>query len=122
VVRQTLDGRVCQSRLKRLLSEDIADAALRPAVRRALAELRIGDELTLELRAGQAHWTIRTRSGRIAGRTANNYQPPVGRIVSARVAAICARRMHDVAAAWQARMAVDTWELVLPELVIEPQS
>ena len=29
---------------------------------------------------------------------------------------------NDVAAAWQSRMAVDAWEVVLPELVIEPES
>jgi ATP-dependent DNA helicase RecQ len=92
------------------------------AVRRALAELRNGDELVLEPLSQQARWAVQTRTGQIVGRTAINYQPPVGRIVSARVAAICARRMHDVTAAWQSRMAVDAWEVVLPELVIEPDS
>ena len=93
-----------------------------PAVRRALAELRNGDELTLEPLSGQARWAVRNSAGQIVGRTATNYQLPAGNIVSARVAAICARRLRDVAAAWQSRMAVDAWEVVLPELVIEPES
>ena len=41
--------------------------------------------------------------------------------MTARVAAICVRRLQDVAAAWQSQMMVDAWEVVLPELVIEPQ-
>ena len=93
-----------------------------PAVRRALAELRNGDELTLEPLSGQARWAVRNSAGQIVGRTATNYQLPAGNIVSARVAAICARRLRDVTAAWQSRMAVDAWEVVLPELVIEPES
>jgi hypothetical protein len=64
---------------------------------------------------------VLTRTGQIVGRTATNYQPPAGRIVTARVAAICVRQLQDVAADWQSRMAVDAWEVVLPELVIEPE-
>ena len=93
-----------------------------PAIRRALAELRNGDELVLEPLSEQARWAVLTRTGQIVGRTATNYQPPVGCIVTARVAAICVRRLRDVKAEWQSRMAVDGWEVVLPELVIEPES
>ena len=100
---------------------DFAGREKDPGVRRVLAELRNGDELVVEPLSGQARWAVQTRTGQIVGRTAINYQPPVGRIVSARVAAICARRLHDVTAAWQSRMAVDAWEVVLPELVIEPE-
>jgi ATP-dependent DNA helicase RecQ len=92
------------------------------AIRRALAQLRIGDELVLEPLSEQARWAVLTRTGQVVGRTAINYQPPAGRIVTARVAAICVRRLRDVTAEWQARMAVDAWEVVLPELVIEPES
>jgi ATP-dependent DNA helicase RecQ len=101
---------------------DFAGRDKNPAVRRALAELRNGDELMLEPLSGQARWAVQTRTGQIVGRTATNYQSPVGRIVRARVAAICVRRLQQVAAAWQSRMAVDAWEVVLPELVIEPES
>jgi len=45
----------------------------------------------------------------------------VGRIVTARVAAICAWRLRDVTLAWQPRMALAEWEVMLPELVIEQE-
>lgn len=41
---------------------------------------------------------------------------------AARVAAICVRRLQDVTAEWRSQLAVDAWEVVLPELVIEPES
>ena len=44
VLCQILDGRVCQLRLSRLLTEDIADAALRPAIAYVLAWLRVAGE------------------------------------------------------------------------------
>src|SRR3990172_5739686 len=44
VLRQTLDGRVCRLRLTRLLTEDIANAALRPAIAYVLAWLRVAGE------------------------------------------------------------------------------
>jgi hypothetical protein len=87
-----------------------------------LAQLRHGDELVLEPISEQARWAVLTRTGQIVGRTATNYQSPAGRIVTARVAAICVRCLQDVTADWQSRMAVDAWELVLPELVIEPEN
>ena len=86
------------------------------------AELRNGDELVLEPLSQQARWAVRTCTGQIVGRTARNYRPPDGRIVTARVAAICVRQLRDVTPQWQSRMAVDTWEVVLPEMVIEPES
>lgn len=100
---------------------DFAGRDKDPAIRRALAELRNGDELVLEPLSEQARWAVLARTGRIVGRTATNYQLPVGRIVTARVAAVCVRRLRDVTAEWQSRMAVDAWEVVLPELVIEPE-
>ena len=101
---------------------DFAGRDKDPAIRRALAELRNGDELVLEPLSERARWAVLTRTGQIVGRTATNYQPPAGRIVTARVAAICVRRLQDVTAEWQSRVAVDAWEVVLPELVIEPES
>ncbi len=100
---------------------DFAGRAKTPAVRQALAELRIGDELRFDRLPGQIGWDVQTLAGQTVGRTAKNYQPPAGKIVGTRVAAICARRLRDVTPEWQARMAVDAWEVVLPELVIEPE-
>ena len=99
---------------------DFAGRDKNPVVRRAIEELRNGDELMMEPLSGQERWTIQTRTGQIVGRTAKGYRLPLGRIVRARVAAICVRRMQQVAPAWQSRMAVDSWEVVLPELMIEP--
>jgi ATP-dependent DNA helicase RecQ len=101
---------------------DFAGRDKDPAIRRALAQLRHGDELVLEALSEQARWLVKTRIGQIVGRTATNYQLPAGRIVTARVAAIGVRRLQDVTAEWQPRMAVDAWEVVLPELVLEPES
>jgi hypothetical protein len=61
-------------------------------------------------------------TGQIVGRTAQNFAPPAGKIITARVAAICVRRLLDVTAEWQPRMAVAEWEVVLPELVIDQAS
>jgi ATP-dependent DNA helicase RecQ len=58
----------------------------------------------------------------MVGRTAKSYAPPAGRIVTARVAAICVRRLQDVNAEWQSSIAVAEWEVVLPELVVELES
>ncbi|MDP2828595.1 MAG: RecQ family ATP-dependent DNA helicase [Sulfuricellaceae bacterium] len=44
MLRQTLDGRVCRLRLARLLTEDLNDAALRPAIAYVLAWLRVAGE------------------------------------------------------------------------------
>jgi len=98
---------------------DFAGRSKDAAVRRALDEMRIGDSLVVEPMPGQQCWAIRTVAGQIVGRTAKSYAPPAGRIVTARVAAICVRRLREVSAEWQPRMAYAEWEVVLPELVIE---
>lgn len=89
------------------------------AVQRAIAELKNGDELVIEPLSGQQRWAIQTVTGQMVGRTAQTYAPPAGQIVTARVAAICVRRLQDVTTEWQSRMAVAEWEVVLPELVVD---
>ncbi|MSQ72634.1 MAG: RecQ family ATP-dependent DNA helicase [Betaproteobacteria bacterium] len=101
---------------------DFAGRGKNEAVRQALAAVRIGDELLLDALPGQARWAVKTSAGQIVGRTATGYRLPAGRVVAARAAAICARQLRDVAADWQPRMAVDAWEVVLPELVMEGES
>lgn len=98
---------------------DFAGRSQDAAVRRAIAELKIGDELAIEPLPGQQRWAIRTVAGQMVGRTAQTYAPPTGQIVTARVAAICVRRLQDVTTEWQSRMALAEWEVVLPELVID---
>jgi len=101
---------------------DIGFAGRRPqdaAVRRAIAELKIGDELIIEHLSEKQCWAIRTVTGQIVGRTAKTYVPPAGQIITVRVAAICVRRLQKVPAEWQPSMIVTEWEVVLPELVID---
>jgi ATP-dependent DNA helicase RecQ len=101
---------------------DFAGSAKDPAVRQALAALRNGDVLVVEPLPGQRRCAIRTTAGRMVGRTAEKYSLPAGRIVTARVASICVRRLQDVKAEeWRERMVVAEWEVVLPELVAEPE-
>ncbi|MDP2828594.1 MAG: ATP-binding domain-containing protein [Sulfuricellaceae bacterium] len=88
-------------------------------VRRAIAELKIGDELVIDPLSEKQCWAIRTMAGQMVGRTAKFYAPPAGRTVTARVAAICVWRLQDVKTEWQSRMALAEWEVVLPELVVE---
>lgn len=100
---------------------DFAGGRQDAAVRRAIAELKIGDELVIEPLSvsGKQCWGVRTEAGQMVGRTAQTYTPPAGKIVTARVAAICVRRLQDVKAEWQLRIAVAEWEVVLPELVVD---
>lgn len=101
---------------------DFAGRSQDAAVRRAIADLKNGDELVIEPLPGQSSLAIKNVRGQMIGRTAKSYVPPVGRIVSGRVAAICVRRLQDVTTEWQSRMVDDKWEVVLPELVIENNS
>lgn len=98
---------------------DFAGRSKDVAVRRALGEMRNGDPLVVEPLPEQQRWVIRAPDGQMVGRTAQSYAPPAGRIVTARVAAICVRRLQDVTAEWQSRMVLAEWEVVLPELVVE---
>jgi ATP-dependent DNA helicase RecQ len=101
---------------------DFAGRSQDAVVRRAIAELKNGDELVIEPLSGQQRWAIKTVTGQMVGRTALTYAPPAGQIVTARVAAICVRRLQDVTIEWQSRMALAEWEVVLPELVVVHQS
>ena len=99
---------------------DFAGRSTDPAVRQALSKLRIGNQLLVaEPLPGERRWVIRTLDGQIVGRTAQTYAPPVGRIVTARVAAMCVRRLQDVPVEWQSCTALAEWEVVLPELVVD---
>jgi ATP-dependent DNA helicase RecQ len=88
------------------------------AVREALAKLRAGDPLTIVASAGR--WLFKTAAGIVVGRSARAYTIPCGRIVGAHVAAIGVWRREDGDDGWQERAVVERWELVLPEVVLEP--
>jgi ATP-dependent DNA helicase RecQ len=97
---------------------DYAGRSQDAAVRKAIAELKIGDELVIESLDGQSSLAIKNVKGQMVGRTAKAYMLPVGKILTARVSAICVRRLQDVSSEWQSRMVYTEWEVVLPELVV----
>ena len=82
----------------------------------ALAQLQVGD--ALELRWRNNAWELRNARGQQVGRLANGYvAPPDMQCVQAKVAAIFQRRREDTEPQFQARLQVDEWEVLLPELV-----
>ena len=97
---------------------DYAGRSQDAAIRKAIAELKIGDELVIESLDGQSSLAIKNMKGQMVGRTAKAYMLPVGKILTARVSAICVRRLQDVSSEWQSRMVYTEWEVVLPELVV----
>lgn len=83
-------------------------------IHRALAALDIGDPLTLRPR-DEGGWELANAAGVAVGRMSSKFQPPSGRIVAVRVAAMLARHAKD-GAQEQAKLRSRTWELVLPEI------
>jgi ATP-dependent DNA helicase RecQ len=98
---------------------DFAGRSKDAAVQQTIRKLKIDEELVFEPLPEQQRWAIRTLAGQMVGRTAKTYVPPVGQVVTARVAAICVRRLQDVTTVWQPSMVLVEWEVVLPELVVD---
>lgn len=87
-------------------------------VHRALAELDVGDPLELRPRQGAgAQWELADVKGVAVTRMASRFQPPKGRIVQVRVAAVLARKKQGDEFG---TLRCDSWELVLPEIQFEP--
>jgi len=62
-----------------------------------------------------------TANGVVVGRLARAYQPPAGlRCTQAGVAAIVQRRREDSTAEYADRLALESWEVVVPALTYEP--
>ncbi|MDP2793726.1 MAG: RecQ family ATP-dependent DNA helicase [Sulfurisoma sp.] len=93
-----------------------AGRARSEAVRQASAALRVGDALRVSEEAGR--WLFKTTTGQVVGRSAAGYKLPAGRMAAARVAGVGVWRREDADPEWRERMAVDQWEVVLPEVVI----
>lgn len=90
-------------------------------VHRAIAALSAGDMLTL--RHVAQGWALCDRHGHVVGRLARAYAPPAGmRFVSGQVKAVIVRRREDAEPEYQERLRCATWEVVLPELVFEPEA
>ncbi|TGG93087.1 MAG: RecQ family ATP-dependent DNA helicase [Aphanocapsa feldmannii 277cV] len=89
-------------------------------IHRAIAALSIGDPLGVRPRKG-GPWELLDRDGRAVGRLARSFRPPSGmRCRLANVFAVVGRSRELSEPEYRNAMKCDTWEVVLPELVFEP--
>ena len=89
-------------------------------VHKAIASLSPGDPL--QARPGQKRWEILSRNGTVVGQLSNKFKaPPDMRCVSASVMAIATWDQERSDPQYRERLRTHTWELVIPELVFEPQ-
>ncbi len=90
-------------------------------VHRAIAALSPGDPL--QLRVGTKGRELLDRKGMVVGQLASGFVPPLGtRCISASVMAIATWNREFSEPQYQSRLRCDTWEVVVPELVFEPDS
>ena len=90
-------------------------------VHRAIGELSAGDPL--QVRVGSNRWGLLDRNGRVVGRLAGGFEAPSGmRCISATVLAIVTWDRERSEPQYRDRLMCDTWEVVVPELVFEPES
>ena len=130
VVPRTADGSVShasafarQYRRPGLDKIDLGFAGRSPAghpVHRAIAALSPGDPLTVRVEES-GRWALLNRSGMMVGRLATGFEPPDGvRCSSVSVLAIVAWSRAGSDLRYQDRLRCDDWEVVVPELVFEP--
>ena len=111
---------------RRLTLKDvfISYAGYRPAgdpVHRAITGLSSGDRLSI--REDTHPWRLFDRNGIQVGTLATGYQPPEGmRCAYATVLAIATWDRDSSEPEYQPNLRCDRWEVVLPELVFEPQA
>ena len=88
---------------------------------RATAALSPGDRLATRI-AKTGSWELLDRSGMVVGRLAQAFEPPPGtRCRSARVFAVVAWSREASEPQYRDRAKCDAWEVVVPELVFEPE-
>ena len=86
----------------------------------AIAALSIGDPLHVRVET-DGRWTLRDRAGRAVGRLAGSFRPPSGsRCRSAQVFAVVGWSCEASDPKYRDAMECDAWEVVVPELVYEP--
>ena len=92
----------------------------RHPVHRAIARLTPGEPL--EARADErGRWELRNTAGRVVGRLARGYEPPTNmRCSAASVRAVVSWSRDPADSLYQAQLKCDEWEVVVPELVFEP--
>ena len=88
----------------------------------AIAALSPGDPLETRI-TGHGRWDLLDETGAVVGRLAKNFQPPLGtRCRSASVLAVVGRSREDSDPVYHRFIKCDSWEVVAPELVFEPES
>jgi ATP-dependent DNA helicase RecQ len=89
-------------------------------VYKALKALSANDTLTLRQEGERCE--LLDGVGNVVGRLARNFSPPKSmKCIDVRVMAILVRRREDEGEEFQDRVCCDRWEVVLPELVFEPE-
>ena len=87
----------------------------------AIAALSAG--APLQVRVGASRWEILDSKGTVVGQLAGNFEaPPEMRCIFAKVLAIATWSREYSEPQYQSRLLCDTWEVVVPELVFEPNS
>ena len=88
-------------------------------VHRAIARLSPGDPL--EVRIGADRWELLDRNGTVVGQLARGYEAPTGmRCASATVLAIVSWDRERSEPQYRDGLRSESWEVVVPELVFEP--
>jgi ATP-dependent DNA helicase RecQ len=84
----------------------------------AIASARVGDRIALQPDGGR--WFIRDLAGRKLGAMKRGWAVPQGRsIVSAEIGAVVIRHAHESGDDHRDRLHHTSWEVVLPEIVLE---
>ena len=92
----------------------------RDPVHGAITALSIGDPLDVRVRE-DGRWTLLDRAGRTVGRLAGSFRPPSGsRCRSAATFAVVGWSREASDPKYHDAMRCDAWEVVMPELVFEP--
>ena len=91
-------------------------------VHRAIASLKPGDPLVARIDAHE-RWELIDRSGTVVGRLARAFEPPAGmRCVSAAVHAVVTWSRDASEPEFRDGLKCDRWEVVVPELIFEPDA
>lgn len=87
-------------------------------IHRAIARLEVGDPLELRQRSdGKPGWEMADRDGVAVARMSQQFKPPSGQILGARVSAVLARHARPVEVD---QVRCHSWELILPEIEYAP--
>lgn len=91
------------------------------SMHRAIAALSAGD--LLKVREGSWKWELLDRDGTVVGQLARSFKAPAGmRCTFATVYGIVTRDRERTDPQYQTGLHCDKWEVVVPELVFEPES